>query len=275
MTNAHTTNAETTEGIHYYQNPKLANDQEFPITQGRLRFSIMRSNGLSSNAWRVWVQSDGSAYITCRNDMQDVKISLHKSGRQQIAFTSESKHQTTEGNRCWDRWWEPDHYRGPKIVPTFNLFFPSWALTLTQTVRDSNPKVWDKDQIAIEAAETPMTTVISFVITDNDITMNFNPTGKSPNFPLAILPLKAGKTLWVVVCHRHENNMQDLADQGMSGLAESFTATPEQFLAIPDGEVLGMCVSGMMQDGGAFLLPYASELQRPRLGASKTDDAST
>ena len=275
MTNVHTTNEETAEGILYYKNLKLENDLEFPIMKGPLRFSIMRSNSLSSNAWRVWVEKQGDAYIKCRDDMQGLKISLHKSGKQQIAFTSESKHQTTEGNRFLDHWPEPDHYRGPKIVPTFNLFFPSWALTLTQTVRDSNPKVWDKDQIAIQAAETPMATVISFVITDNDIAMNFNPTGESPNFPLAILPLKAGKTLWVVVCHRHENNMQDWADQGMSGLAESFTATPEQFLAIPDGEVLGMCVSGMMQDGGAFLLPYASELQRPRLGASKTNEAST
>ena len=42
-----------------------------------------------------------------------LKISLHKSGKQHIAFTSESKHQTTAGNRFWDQWWEPDHYRGP------------------------------------------------------------------------------------------------------------------------------------------------------------------
>ena len=268
-------NEETAEGITYYKNPKLGDDLELPIRESPVRFSIMRENGLSSNAWRVWVQKDGNAYIRSRDHLEDLKISLHKSGKQHIAFTSESKHQTTEGNRFWDQWWEPTHYRGPEVVPTFNLFFPSWALTLSQAMRHSNPKVWDKDQIAIEATETPMATVISFVITNDDVNMEFNPTGESRHFPLAILPLRPGKTLWVVIWHRHEDNMQDLAKQGMSGLAESYTTTPEHFLPFPDGEVLGMCVSGTMQDGGTFLMPYSVELQRSGQAAGKTDGGST
>ena len=120
----------------------------------------------------------------------------------------------------------------PQVVPTFNLFFPSWALTLTQAIRDSNPKIGNGNQIAIEAAESPTATVISFVITDADVNMRFSTIGESRHFPLAILPLRHGKTLWVVVWHRPEGNMQDLAEEGMSGLAANFSATPEQFLTI-------------------------------------------
>ena len=50
----------------------------------------MRSNSLSSNAWHVWVDKHGNEYITSRDDSQGLKISLHKSGKQHIAFTSES-----------------------------------------------------------------------------------------------------------------------------------------------------------------------------------------
>ena len=135
-------NEETAEGIAYYKNLKLGSDLEHPIRRSPVQFSIMRRNGLSSNAWRVWVEKHGNAYIRSRDHLQDLKISLHKSGKQHIAFTSESKHQMTAGNRFWDQWWEPDHYRGPEVVPTFNLFFPSWALTLSQAMQDSNPKVW-------------------------------------------------------------------------------------------------------------------------------------
>ena len=262
MSKVPTTSEEAPEGIAYYKNLKLGNDLELPTRESPVRFSIMRSNGLSSNAWRVWVEG-GNGYINSRDHLRDLKVSLHNSGKQHIAFTPESTHQMSKGNRFWDQWWEPDHFRGPQVVPTFNLFFPSWALTLTQAIRDSNPKIWDTNQVAIEAAESPTATVISFVITDDDVNMRFSTIGESRHFPLAILPLRDGKTLWVVVWHRPEGNMQDLAEEGISGLAANIAATPEQFLTIPDGEVLGMCVSGKMQDGGTFLMPYAIELHRP------------
>ena len=259
---------ETAKGITYYKNLKLRNDLELPLRESPVRFSIMRSNGLSSNAWRVWVEKDGNAYIRSRDHLQDLKISLHKFGKQHVAFTPESKHEMTEGNRFWDQWWEPDHYRGPQVVPTFKLYFPSWALTLTQAIRDSNPRVWDNNQIAIEAAETPMATVISFVITDDDVKMRFNTIGDSRNFPLAILPVRPGKTLWVVACYRPEGDMQSLAEQGMSAFAENYASRPDQCPAMQDGEVLGMRVSGKVPDGGTFVMPYEIKLhQQERFGS--------
>ena len=269
MNKVPTTIEEIPDGMAYYKNLKLGEDLELPIRESPVRFSIMRKNGLSSNAWRIWVDNRGNAYIKSRDHMQELKISLHNSGKQHIAFTPESGLEMTEGNRFWDQWWEPPHYRGPQVVPTFNLFFPSWALTLNQAMRDSNQRVWNTNQIAIEAAETPKATVISFVITDADLAMRFSTIGESPNIPLAVLPLRSGKKLWIGASHTAEGNMQYLAAQGMSGMAENAASMDEMLTQFPDGHVLGMCVTGNVHGGGTFLMPFATELHRPEVAVSE------
>ena len=254
------TTGATSGGMAYYKNLKLGTDFDLPLSESPVRFSIFRKNGLSSNAWRIWIDKHGNAYIMARDHMQELKVSLHRSGKQHIAFTSESGLEMTEGNRFWDQWWEPPHYRGPQGVSTFNLLFPSWALTLNQAMRDTNRRVWNNNQVAIEAAETPMATVISFVITDDDLPMRFSPSGEAPNMPLAVLPLGPGKRLWVGACYAQEGNMQQLAGQAMLGMAQSSPSIHEKLSEFPDGHVFGMCASGHDPDKGAYLMLFAVKL---------------
>ena len=256
MANITTADGETSSGMAYYKNPTLATDLAIPITKSPVRFSVMRRNGLSSNAWRVWVDEGGEAYIRSRDHMHNIKVSLHRSGQHQLSFTTESRLEMTEGNRHWIRWSEPPNNPGSPVIPTFNLYFPSWGLTLNEDRRNTHPRVWDRNQIAIEAGETPTATVISFVIMNDQLNIPFNISGDIPHFPLAALPLRLGKKLWVVACHRPEANMRDLARQGASGLAGYAQSTPEPFTDIPDGEVLGMCVAGNTPAGGTFLMPF-------------------
>ena len=61
-----------------------------PLRSSPIRFAVMRKDGLSSNAWRVWVEPAGDAYVACRDHMKEMKASLHQSGTQHIGFTSES-----------------------------------------------------------------------------------------------------------------------------------------------------------------------------------------
>ena len=68
--------------------------------------------------------------------MKEMKVSLHPSGAQQVALTTESGAALMEGGRFWNRWKEPPHYDGTLMVPTFSLVFPSWALALGQSTRD-------------------------------------------------------------------------------------------------------------------------------------------
>ena len=257
MTTVPTTADETSDGMAYYMNPNIGGKVTLPFRDSSVRFGVVRKNGLSSNAWGVWSEKSGDIYIACRDHMKGLKISLHPSGKQHIAFTSESGLQMTEGSRFWDQWWEPQFHNGSKVTPSFNLLFPSWGLGLTKAMRDANLKVWNKNQILVEAAESPAATVVSFVITDDDMKMRFNTIGESRSFPIGILPAQAGKHLWVIAQHRPEGNMKELAGRGIGAIDVSIVA---KLRGMPSGHVLGMCVTGFTKDAVAYMMPFLVEM---------------
>ena len=255
------TTEEVSEGIAYYRNLRINPDITLPLREGPIRFGMLRRNDLSSNSWRVWTTKAGDIYIACRDHMTDQKISLHQSGKQQIAFTSESGIETTAGSRFVDQWWEPEHTSDSKVTSTFTLLFPSWALTLTQAIRDESPRIWNRNQVFIEAAESPITTVVSFIISDEDLTMRFNTEGESPSFPLSILPARSGKKLWVVASHVPEGNMMSLAEQCIGDFNSSINEdVKDKVRDLPSGHVLGMCATGRSAAGGAFMMPFSVEM---------------
>ena len=203
------------KGMAYHKNLKLGYDVTLPIRVGPVRFGVVRKKGLSSNAWGVYVEPSGDVYLVCRDHMKETKVSLHQSGQQHFGFTSESGLDTADGGRFWDEWSEPQFQEGSKIVPSYSLLFPSWALGLTQAMRDANPKVWNKNQVFVEAAETPDATIVSLVITDSDVEFTFKTNGESQSFPLAILPVTADRKLWVIARQGPERNMRELAERGI------------------------------------------------------------
>ena len=169
----------------------------------------------------------------------------------------------TEGNRLCNRWDEPDSHNSTKVVPSFDLFFPSWALCLTQDIRETDVGVWSKNHVFVEAVESPVATAISFVVTDEDSTIKSSPDGNSPNVPLGILPARFGKRMWVIARHTPEGNMKELAGQGIKGLQSSIEETSslvDQLSGLPSGGILGMCVMGLRPTGGGFLMPYVAEM---------------
>ena len=251
------TDDEASGGMAYYENLNLGYDVTLPIRESPLRFGVLRKNGLSSNAWGVWSEKSGDIYVTCRDHMKDLKISLHQSGKQHIAFTSESGLEMTEGSRFWNQWWEPQFHNGHKVVPSFNLLFPSWGLSLTQAMRDTNPRVWNKNPIMVEAAESPVATIVSFVITDDDLELRFNTIGESRSFPLGILPARSGKKLWVIAQQGPEGNMKELAGRGIGSID---TDMVEKLRGMPSGHVLGMCVTGLTEDAGAYMMPFPAQM---------------
>ena len=257
MTTVPTTSEETSGGMAYYTNLKIMRDVTLPLRESPIRFGVLRRNGLSSNAWGVWSENSGDIYVACRDNMKELKISLHQSGKQHIAFTSESGLEMTEGSRFWDQWWEPQFHNSSKVVPSFNLLFPSWGLSLTKEMRDANPKVWNKNQILVEAAESPVATVVSFAVTDDDMEMRFNPIGESRSFPIGILPARAGKKLWVVAQQGPEGNMKELAGRGIGSVDVDMV---EKLRGMPSGHILGMCVTGLTEDAGAYMMPFPAHM---------------
>ena len=244
-------------GMAYHKNLKLGYDVTLPIGDSPVRFGVMRKSGLSSNAWGVYVEPSGDIYLVCRDHMKETKVSLHQSGKQHFGFTSDSGLETADGGRFWDEWWEPQFHKGSKVVPSYSLLFPSWALGLTQAMRDANPKVWNKNQVLVEAAETPEATIVSLVITDLDAELKFNTNGELQSFPLAILPVRNDKKLWVIARQGPEGNMKELAERGISSINADMV---EKLRALPSGHMLGLSVIGRSGDAGRYMLPFPAQM---------------
>ena len=247
----------------YYKNLNLGHDVELPLRKSPIRFGVMKRNGQSSNSWRVWGDGKGNFYISARDHMRESKISLHDSGAQHMAFTPESGHTMPNGSRFISQWTQPNYDDGSQLAPSFYLLFPSWALGLTQEIRDAHSDVWLKNQIFVEAAENPMATILSFTITNDDLTVRFNTIGVTPSLPVGVLSLGTGKKLWVVAQHVPEGNMMDLAEQGLRHAnAKIDTTLKEKLKGMPSGHVLGMSVSGPAPDGGKYLMLFPGQLHR-------------
>ncbi len=195
--------------------------------------------------------------------MKETKVSLHQSGKQHFGFTSESGLETAEGGRFWDEWWEPQLHNGSKIVPSYSLLFPSWALALTKAMRDANSKVWSKNQVFVEAAETPEATIVSLVITDSDSEFTFNANGELLSIPLAVLPVRANKKLWVIARQGPEGNMRELAEHGIRSINADMV---EKLRDLPSGHVLGMTVTGRSGDAGRYMLPFPAQMHWKETG---------
>ena len=174
-----------------------------------------------------------------------------------MAFTTESGLEMKEGSRYWDVWAEPQDHNGSKAVPTFDLYFPSWGLGLTKADRDGNPKVWNKNQVFVEAAESPKATVVSFVIADDKANMQFSTSDELPSFLLAVLPARPGKVIWIIANHVPEGNMKGLAGQGLGGIDGEMA---QKLVDFPSGHTLGMCVTGLTTEGGAFMMPFPVQM---------------
>jgi hypothetical protein len=238
-------------GMAYYTNSKSGEDIALPYRQAPIRFGAMRKNGLSSNSWRVWVGGDGSAYIVCRDHMQGLKVSLHSSGQQKITLESPPGAVLPGGTLDWGRWKEPPFYNAPKVVPTFYLLFPTWALGLTQEMRDASAASWDGNHVFIEAAESPKATVVSFVITDDDLSMTFNGGGENPSFPLGLLAVRLGKKLWVVAHNVSEEPIVRLANNLLEHID---TTMGKQLHDEHSGQTLGISATGLSEGGGRYLI---------------------
>ena len=255
----------TLYGLQYYINPKVGADLGLPLTTNPINFSAMLENGLSANAWGVCVEKSGDIFIYCRDHMKQVKISLHKSGMQFVAFTKESDIKMTGNSRLWHRWSEPEHHDDSSLVPTFNLQLPSWGLALSQETRDANGGVWDDNHIFIAATEDPIATTVSFVIKNSDVNLTPGPSENWPFLPIGVLDASPGKKLWLCVQYRDEGNMKENVREIVAhtnGDAEMTAALERP----PIGETFSICTGGFDSEGVAYMLPFPVRVRKDESG---------
>jgi len=93
-----------------------------------LRVVVGTNGGPRSFVWRIW--STGSdVYVAVRNGAQDIKSSLHESGRYRHAFTSESNSPFVPvGDRAFFKWDRPPEFTSGVTMP-FRIVVPVSELT--------------------------------------------------------------------------------------------------------------------------------------------------
>ncbi|MBB5048689.1 hypothetical protein HNR60_003457 [Rhodopseudomonas rhenobacensis] len=130
-----------------------------------VRFCVGRRDGLTSHSWRVWSERRSEIYLACRDAFQDIKVSLHSSGRWRMGFTKEAIEADptliAKGrNRAWDVWDKPDPQL-PNVVVAFGLYFPQSEFLVTPEQRTA--RSW-KEVRYIPPACTGRVNIVSLCI---------------------------------------------------------------------------------------------------------------
>ena len=222
------------------------NNLKLPKRTGPLNFAVQKRSGLTSNAWGVRVENTGDAYIYCRDNMKGQKASLHASGKQHISF-----HEDIPGmakpreRRFMNQWWEPQHESD--AIATFRLVFPSWGIGLDAGRRGASRSRWDKNHILIEGHDQ-MLTVVSFVITDDEKTLR-KKQDSPPSAPIGVIPLRPGKTLYVIAGWEPEGNLKTRVEEALKKIPAA-QAVPEECR----GNVLSLCLTGYSSTNSAYMV---------------------
>ena len=196
-------------------------DLELPIEHSPVNFAILMEDGTVSNTWGINVEDTGDAYIYCRDNLRGQKISLHRSGKQHIAFDSSiTRLPHFAGDRYLSKWDEPKFE--DQAIASVCLLFPTWGVRLgVEEVRHSHAK-WRKNELFIIGHREDMT-VVSFYIVDEGRTMKYR--GSNSHISLCRLSLKPGKILHAFAWTEPEGNLRALIEEKALGQAASTLAS--------------------------------------------------
>lgn len=216
-----------------------------PSRESPIRFAVQKGNGITSNAWGVHVENTGDAYVYCRDNLKGQKISLHRSGKQHISLDESFVSQMGSSDRFMNQWREP-HYT-QETVATFRLLFPAWGVGLSEEQRRTAKSAWNKNDLFIYGHHEFMT-VVSFVIADVGVTIR-KKKGSYAMCPIGILPLRPGKTLWVIAGWQPEGNLKTRVEEAL-GKIDVQEHLPEDI----GGDTLSMCLTGESSPDSTYMV---------------------
>ena len=225
--------------------------EDLPLREGPLRFALMNSDGVSSESWVVKVTNQGDAYIICREEDLDIKVSLHESGEQKITYRATWR----DTNRDYERRWkEHRHYRGDLARPSFTLMFPGFGLSLDDAWRRDHPDTWLGRHLLVQAPHPPLATLVAFVIADEDAEI-MERVGYAV---LAEIPTRPGKKICVIAGHTPEDRMSHMLRNGLERTMRE--SSPEDFSASLDEPFRAFGLN-FPEEGGPWLLCLPVQLQ--------------
>ena len=226
-----------------------------PLARGPVRFVVGSDASLSSNGWKIWLGSDESVYVACRDNYQELKASLHP-GVWQFGLTAEAHNRlsrngkTIPTTRHWDQW-VPPAVVGSAASVAFRLTFIHSELAVSPTLRRG--KGWDKP-LYVEPAPGCDVTVVAVIITTDDV--DLAAAGGRPTLQLARIAMK-GPTYLHVVAYGDELTlpMRQALTAGFVGSREI-----EQVLTVPS---VRTTLFGLHCDGSRFLVELSTDRPNP------------
>lgn len=226
-----------------------------PFKNAPIRFAVCRQNGLSSNSWRIWVGKAGEVYVSCRDNFPGMKVSLHQSGMCHLAIDNQ---QRIGEDRYVSKWKYSMSNEVNGVLP-FKLLFPNTSLYLNQEARDNLPRIWNKNQVYIEAPESPFGTVLYFAIADESVIKA--DLRESLSYPLAVMSAWPNTRLWVIVSHVYETGiLQSLRDNMNKALEMMDDETVKKMDLKEEAQVFSITLSGLTEDGNPYLMPFPIEI---------------
>ena len=209
---------------------------ELPLNKAPINFSVLRSDGLSSNLWGVRTSRNGDAYVYCRDVPDAEKVSLHASGRQHISVTSKVAERRGSDSRFGPVWEEPEFER--EAIATFRLIFPPWGVGVRY-----EPKELTKDELLI-VGHSEKLVVVNFFIVDSTKRMEC----RLPYFVLGQVPLRPGKTLYIIAWKEPQKDLAERIRSVFPHISQTFS---ERELGEDD---YTMCFQGHRGPNSAFMI---------------------
>jgi hypothetical protein len=221
-----------------------------PIADLPVRFAVGAVDGLTSNSWKVWTGRDGTIYLACRDNYQEVKASLHPT-RWQFGLTSEAHHSV--GNQAATRHferWDPPLEFAPGAQVAFRLTFIHSEIAVPPDLRLG--RRWDEPWY-VEPAPGFDQTVVTLFITDAGVELR---SSIGDTIVLARVPLADASELQLTV---HGEPMTDELRAGLwSSYVQSIAAMPPEMPT--GGRVL---LFGRHDNGSRFLTELNAFRSRP------------
>ena len=209
---------------------------ELPLTKAPINFSVLRSDGLSSNRWGVDTHRLGDAYVYCRDSPQSEKISLHTSGRQHISITRDTARHIGVDDRFGAVWEAPEFER--EAISTFSLLFPPWGVGVHY-----EPSKLTKDELLIVGHADKIVTVHFFVV-DSSRKMK----SQRPHFILGRLPLSTGKTLHIIAWKESQKDLMERVRRAVSSISSTLEEPKS------DDDDYTVFLSGFRARNSAFMI---------------------
>lgn len=208
----------------------------------KVRFAVGAPEGPRSSTWKLWVDNrlsrgkpKGEIYLGNRGIAGDLKVSLHRSGQWQVAFTSQSEFAAKRRERGLPRQtqtWERPSPDKDGVVYGYGLYFPTQELTDTPyTGSKVDAITW------IPAASPNQLIEFHLLITtpDADVGDSSWPGEDKGTELLKRIPLPDEEILWLV--HRVADvspNLQSLIDKEKSRWAKIEASLPTDFESVTE-----------------------------------------